>query len=82
VDKATGEIHESYTMLTLNADHHPLMKRMHKPDPAYPPDEQDKRSVVALETADVDQWLFGTNEAAATLIKLTDPSYFEAGPVS
>lgn len=82
VDKATGEIHESYTMLTLNADHHPLMNRMHKPDPAYPPDEQDKRSVVALEIEDVDQWLFGTSETAATLIKLTDPSCFEAGPVS
>jgi hypothetical protein len=31
-DKATGEIVESYTMLTLNADDHPLMRRMHKPD--------------------------------------------------
>jgi len=32
-DHATGEVHESYTMLTINADHHPLMRRMHKPDP-------------------------------------------------
>jgi putative SOS response-associated peptidase YedK len=24
---------ESYTMLTINADGHPLMRRMHKPDP-------------------------------------------------
>ena len=24
VDKASGEVHESYTMLTLNADHHRL----------------------------------------------------------
>lgn len=37
-DKATGETHESYTMLTINADMHPLMKRMHKPDPKAPED--------------------------------------------
>ena len=35
-DPATGELVESYTMLTLNADDHPLMRRMHKPDPALP----------------------------------------------
>jgi len=28
---------ESYTLLTLNADHHPVMRRMHKPDPALRP---------------------------------------------
>jgi len=26
-DRATGEIHESYTMLTINADDHPLMRQ-------------------------------------------------------
>ena len=36
IDKATGEVHESHTMLTLNADLHPLMSRMHKPDPKLP----------------------------------------------
>ena len=29
---ATGQHYESYTMLTLNADGHPLMGRMHKPE--------------------------------------------------
>ena len=46
-------------MLTLNADHHPLMSRMHKPDPKLPPDQQDKRSVIAIEKGDVDRWLAG-----------------------
>jgi len=32
-DKATGELIPSYTMLTINADAHPLMRRIHKPDP-------------------------------------------------
>jgi len=68
VDLATGEIHESYTMLTINADSHPLMRRMHKPDPKYDPDDQDKRSVVAIESAAVDQWLHGTREDARELV--------------
>ena len=58
VNKDTGEVHESYTMLTLNADAHPLMSRMHKPDPTLAPDQQDKRSVVAIERNDVDQLEF------------------------
>ena len=54
-DKATGDAHESYTMLTLNADAHPLMGRMHKPevDPKtkqkLPLERQDKRSVIPIE---------------------------------
>ena len=30
-------------MLTLNADDHPLMRRMHKPEPKLGPDQQDKQ---------------------------------------
>lgn len=47
-------VHESYTMLTLNADQHPLMQRMHKPDPKLPDDAQDKRSVLPIAAQDVD----------------------------
>ena len=79
-DKASGEIVESYTMLTLNADAHPLMRRMHKPDPKLGPDEQDKRSVVAIEAEDVDRWLFGTPEQASALVRLTPVEVFAAGP--
>lgn len=80
-DKATGEIHESYTMLTLNADAHPLMSRMHKPDPKLGPHDQDKRSVVPVELADVDQWLYGTVEEAAQLVKLAPVETFDAQPL-
>jgi putative SOS response-associated peptidase YedK len=80
-DKATGEIHESYTMLTLNADAHPLMKRMHKPEPDLPADAQDKRSVVPVQAADVDQWLHGTAQEAQALIKLAPAEEFDAGPM-
>ena len=77
-DKMTGEIHESYTMLTLNADAHPLMSRMHKPDPKHGPDQQDKRSVIPIVRSNVDVWLSGSIEAAASLLKLTPVEDFDA----
>lgn len=85
-DKATGEVHESYTMLTINADAHPLMSRMHKPeiDKAtklpMPPELQDKRSVIPIELADVDAWLAGTQEQAAALLRVAPVEVFDAGP--
>lgn len=86
-DKATGEVHESYTMLTLNADNHALMSRMHRPvlDPKtkqpLPADRQDKRSVIPIEGSDVDQWLTGTVEEAKTLLRLSPVEVFVAGPI-
>jgi putative SOS response-associated peptidase YedK len=82
IDKTTGEVFESYTMLTMNADTHPLMSRMHKPDPRLPPDRQDKRSVVPVEIENVDQWLFGTEAEAASLMGLADAGVFVAGPAA
>jgi len=79
-DKASGEMVESY-MLTLDADAHPLMSSMHKPDPKLGPDEQDKRSVVPIEFKYVDTWLHGTLEQAHALVKLAPAEAFEAGPV-
>lgn len=81
-DKATGEVHESYTMLTINADAHPLMSRMHKPDPKLGPKQQDKRSVIPIELSDVDAWLAGTQAEAAALRRLAPIEIFEAGPVT
>lgn len=40
----------SFTMLTINADDHPLMRRFHKPG-------EEKRMVVVLDPADYDRWL-------------------------
>ena len=65
-DRTTGEVFESYTMLTVNADDHPIMRRTHKPEPKLAADQQDKRSVVAIEQADAEQWLRGNlGDAAA-----------------
>lgn len=60
-------------MLTINADDHPIMSRMHKPDPKLPADQQDKRSVVAIEAGDVDQWLVGTLADAQALLRAPAP---------
>ncbi len=81
-DLDTGEEWESYTMLTMNANLHPLMSRMHKPEferktglPIF-----DKRSVVLLEPHDFDRWLTCTIEEAREMILLASVDIFEAGP--
>ena len=77
-DKSTGEVFESYTMCTMNADAHPLMRRMHKPDPKLPPQEQDKRSVIAIAKQDWNTWLRGTIDESKALIRLTAVDEFDA----
>ncbi len=46
----SGEIVHSYTMLTINADEHPLMRQFHKPG-------EEKRMVVVLPEAQYGAWL-------------------------
>jgi putative SOS response-associated peptidase YedK len=82
IDPDSGEQVESYTLLTLNADAHPLMRRMHKPDPKLGPEAQDKRSVIALEIDEVDRWLHGTLDQATGLLKLAPVECFDAAPAA
>jgi putative SOS response-associated peptidase YedK len=79
-DPSTGELVESYTLLTLNADHHALMSRMHKPDPKRAPHLQDKRSVVPVALADVQTWLTAPLQQAADLLRLAPVGAFDAAP--
>jgi putative SOS response-associated peptidase YedK len=81
IDKATGEIVESYTMLTVNADEHPIMRRMHKPDPKLPPDQQDKRSVISIEATDAEAWLTGNVDEARGLLRTPAVADIDGGPV-
>ncbi|MBL8223072.1 MAG: SOS response-associated peptidase family protein, partial [Bryobacterales bacterium] len=80
VDRSTGEVLESYTLLTTNADNHPLMARMHKPDPKLPADQQDKRSIVAIDQRDVEQWLHGNWKEAGELLAPPPVELFDGGP--
>jgi len=86
IDRTTGEEFESYTMLTINADGHELMGKMHKNelDPAtklpLPLERQDKRSVIPIAMEDVDQWLQGTLDDAKQLLRVPAAELFQAGP--
>lgn len=81
-DNAPNEVPESYTMWTINADAHPFMNGMHKPDPKVGPAAQDQRSVKPIEAGDVDAWLAGTMEQAHALRGLTRVGVFAAGPAA
>lgn len=61
-------------MMTVNADGHAVMGRLHKPG-------DEKRSVVISRPADYDEWLHTTNvEAARTLLQLYPADNMVAGP--
>lgn len=81
-DLATGEEWDSYTMLTINANLHPLMSRMHKieRDRATKQLVFDKRSVVPLEAHDFDRWLTCTVDEAGEMLLLPSVEVIDAGP--
>lgn len=53
---------------------------MHKPDPKLPPDQQDKRSVVAIEQGDVERWLRGSLIEAPELLRPPVVEMIDGGP--
>lgn len=62
----------SFTMLTLNADHHPLMKRFHKPG-------SEKRSVIIIRPDDYDDWLAARSmDEARSFVTLPDAATMTA----
>jgi putative SOS response-associated peptidase YedK len=61
-DPASGEITASFTLLTVNADGHPLMARMHRPG-------DEKRMPVLLAPGDFDDWLHATDEQAHAMVR-------------
>ncbi|RYX80175.1 SOS response-associated peptidase [bacterium] len=72
-DKETGEDILSFTMLTVNADDHHLMKRFHKPG-------DEKRMVVILRKEDEDLWLKGSLDDAWGLVKPYPAELMDALP--
>jgi len=68
IDKKTGEIITSFSMLTINATGHDLMKHFHKP-------EDEKRSVVVLNDNQYLTWLEANHEEARAMLNLA-PSGF------
>lgn len=80
-DPATGELVPSYSMITINCDGHPMLGRLHKPDPKLPADSQDKRSVVALMPDDWPAWLGGDEAQARALMTVPDVALFDQADV-
>lgn len=70
-DEDTGKTMRSFSMLTVNADTHPLMSKFHSP-------EDEKRSVVVIENEYLEDWLTATHSDAANLLKLSPDGYLTA----
>ena len=76
VDPQNGEVLLSFSMLTLNADRHDLMRRFHRPG-------EEKRSLVVIDPAHADAWLDATPDSAGDLLRAFDAQAFtaEAAPL-
>jgi putative SOS response-associated peptidase YedK len=62
-DMDTGEIIHSFSMLTINAEGHEVMKHFHKP-------QDEKRSIVVLNDSEYIPWLHANHEKAKALLLL------------
>lgn len=82
-DPDTGELVPNFTMLTRNCNGHPLLNRLHKPDPHLKPGEpEDKRAVVHVEPEHWLAWLQGSeSQARAVLDILPAPDFFNQDDV-
>ena len=73
IDKDTGEIIFSFSMLTINADGHPIMKHFHKPD-------DEKRSIVVLNDSNYIPWLHANQVEAKTMLILAPNGFLLSEP--
>jgi len=60
-DPSSGELVVSFSMLTVNADDHPVMKQFHKPG-------DEKRTPVIIRLDLHDAWLSSETDQAAELM--------------
>lgn len=66
VDRSSGEVVISFSLLTVNVAGHPLLNRLHAP-------EDEKRGLVMLERVEVDQWLNAPVADVAGLLRPYPP---------
>ena len=64
-----GQWVNSFTMLTIHADDHPIFKELHRPDIKRPADKQDKPMVVILNEDAYDAWLDAPPEASMDFMR-------------
>lgn len=70
-----GDLVHSYTMLTINAQDHPLMRLFHKP-------ADEKRMVVILPEDRYDSWLNATPDNSRTFMRQYPAQSLQAIPAS
>jgi putative SOS response-associated peptidase YedK len=73
VDQATGELFFSFSMLTINANLHPVMQQFHKPD-------DEKRSIVVLQESDYRNWLQANQDQAREMLRLAPDDFLKSEP--
>jgi len=71
--KDSGEVVESFSMLTLNADDHELMRLFHAPG-------DEKRMVVILEEPQIDAWLNAQPADAMSFVRQFPAELMTAKP--
>ena len=73
VDNSSGEIVLSFSMLTINADGHPVMGRFHRPT-------DEKRSLVVVPQTRWSDWLTAMPTVASQFLSVMPTSEFTAEP--
>lgn len=73
IDKETGEIVMSFSMLTVNADGHDVMKHFHKP-------QDEKRSIVVLEENNYLPWLRASHLEAKEMLQVASEGFLKSEP--
>ena len=73
IDKETGEVIFSFSMLTINATEHEVMKHFHKP-------EDEKRSIVVLKDNEYQPWLSAKDGEAHSVLKLANKDFLVSEP--
>lgn len=69
LDQLTDEWVISFSLLTVNADKHPVMNRFHRPG-------DEKRSVVMLPDDQFDNWMGSDIQSARDFLHTADPALF------
>lgn len=73
--KITQELTHSFTMLTVNADDHPLMKRFHRPG-------KEKRMLVVLQEDEWEPWLDATGAETQRFMRQLPAELLKAEPAA
>ena len=61
----------SFSMLTINADGHEVMKHFHRP-------EDEKRSIVVLNEKQYQPWLNANHEQARNMLSLAPSGFLDS----